>query len=99
MKMLKITKGGYIRFFSHTPPHADLIDLFHKLQWLLYIKHQCFRSLYCNMQGSCCPNECPKQDCIVVPPPSNIMEVQKNKKNTYYSGQYRTLNNNFKYFK
>ncbi len=24
-------------------------------------------------------NGCPKQDCIVVPPPSNIMEVQKNK--------------------
>ncbi len=27
--------------------------------------------------GRCWPNECPKQDCIVVPPPSNIMEVKK----------------------
>ncbi len=31
---------------------------------------------------------CPKQDFIVVPPPSNIMEV---KKNTYHRGQNRTL--------
>ncbi len=31
----------------------------------------------------------PKQDCIVVPPPSNIMEVKK--KNTYYRGQNRPV--------
>ncbi len=39
-------------------------------------------------QGRCWPNGCPKQDFIVVPPPSNIMEV-KNK--TYHRGQNRTL--------
>ncbi len=37
-------------------------------------------------QGRCWPNGCPKQDCIVVPPPSNIMEVKK-----FYRGQNRTL--------
>ncbi len=31
----------------------------------------------------------PKQDFIVVPPPSNIMEVKK--KTTYHRGQNRTL--------
>ncbi len=30
-------------------------------------------------QGRCWPNGCPKQDCIVVPPSSNIMEVKKKK--------------------
>ncbi len=46
-----------------------------------------------NKQGRCWPNGSPKQDCIVVPPPSNIMEVKKQKqqKNTYYRGQNRTL--------
>ncbi len=39
-------------------------------------------------QGRCWPNGCPKQDCIVVPPPSNIMEVLKT---TYHRGQNRTL--------
>ncbi len=33
---------------------------------------------------------CPKQNCIVVAPPSNIMIV-KNKNKKYYSGQNRTL--------
>ncbi len=33
-------------------------------------------------------NGCPKQDFIVVPPPSNIMEVLKT---TYHRGQNRTL--------
>ncbi len=28
-------------------------------------------------QGRCWPNGCPKQDCIAVPPSSNIMEVKK----------------------
>ncbi len=32
---------------------------------------------------------CPKQDFILVPPPSNIMEVKK--KNTYKRGQNRTF--------
>ncbi len=40
------------------------------------------------MQGRCWPNGCPKQDFIVVPPPSNIMEVLKT---TYHRGQNRTL--------
>ncbi len=31
----------------------------------------------CQVQGHCWPNGCPKQDCIVVHPPSNIMEVKK----------------------
>ncbi len=39
-------------------------------------------------QGHCWPNGCPKQDCIIVPPPSNIMEVLKA---TYHRGQNRTL--------
>ncbi len=41
-------------------------------------------------QGRCWPNGCPKQNCIVVLPPSNIIDVKKNKKN-YYRGQNRTL--------
>ncbi len=37
------------------------------------------------VQGRCWPNGVPKQGCIVVPPPLNIMEVKKNfKKNTYH---------------
>ncbi len=31
----------------------------------------------CQVQGHCWPNGCPKQDCIVGHPPSNIMEVKK----------------------
>ncbi len=31
----------------------------------------------CQVQGHCWPNGHPKQDCIVVHPPSNIMEVKK----------------------
>ncbi len=33
-------------------------------------------------QGRCWPNGCPKQNSIVVPPLSNIMEAKKKKKKT-----------------
>ncbi len=35
MKMLMITKRVISDFCFHTHPHTDIIDFFHKLQWLL----------------------------------------------------------------
>ncbi len=49
----------------------------------------------CGVQGRCWPNRCPKQNCIVVPPLSNIMEVKskvKKKKTFRETGSKKTFN-------
>jgi len=56
-----------------------------------HLKYWCLiRSLiYHRPQGHCWPNGCNAQDSIVVPPPTNIIEVKKQTKK--HRGQNRTL--------
>ncbi len=87
----------YIYIYTHTHTHIRKIVLKKMSGKFVLVKRlrSTFRihtvvCIHIYTQGRCWPNGCPKQDCFVVPPPSNIMEVKKKKK-AHCRGKDRTL--------
>ncbi len=67
---------GTVQYIDTAAPELQLIECVLYQDTTIFLQKQIVEHLY---QGRCWPNVPYKQDFIVVPPPSNIMEVKKKK--------------------